>query len=431
MTIEEIHFVLDSFMHFMPEDEVEDFVRNSVGKWVTLTLNDANKIDSDCVDGWIDGDVRCHVSARKAAMVRRAITESGRKCVMVRIKGHNLDRGYKTAYCELMPPNVISDDFVTEREKEYEEWMRSYDGGSGPLSHDQQKLGVNIDFLSQMLQNDVATESDLLPVIRNYIASLHMAFSCDEKEDCIKVNELIQNSVYQSVRDCNVDIVKAMDFLNHPEIRLESVRKWIEWLKETDVCQREALQIRDRKGLAKRYGMLMAFPRNLFSRYESDFVTFCGNLFYNKIPSAPMQLFMTGVAGWELAKARIEAEEASAGMDKEGEDEKVEYGFVVDQRYAEAVVELVLSYMDGKDRSQAKDIMKPIRAAQDAGVIRRITFEEMQLAFPDYCPTSKSSVSKYTKEDDTPYSDEAFKAMVKDFKSLLNGQTNNENNEGK
>ena len=74
--------MLDSFMHFMPEDEVEDFVRNSVGKWVTLTLNDANKIDSDYVDGWIDGDVRCHVSARKAAMVRRAITESGRKCVM-------------------------------------------------------------------------------------------------------------------------------------------------------------------------------------------------------------------------------------------------------------------------------------------------------------------------------------------------------------
>lgn len=417
MTIEVIHFVLDSFMHYMPEDEVGNFVRSIVGKWVTLTLNDANKMDSDCVDGWIDGDVRCHVSARKAALVRKAITESGRKCIMVRILSHNLDKGYKTAYCELRPENGISDDFLTEREKEYEEWVKSYDGESGPLSHEQQKLDVNIDFLLQMLQSDVATESDLLPVIKNYVASLHMAFTNEEKEDCIKVNELIQDSVYQSVRDCNADIVQAMGFLNHSEIRLESVRKWLEWLKQTDVCQREAMKMTGRMELEKRCRKLMAFPKNLFSRYESDFATFCGNLFYNKIPSDAMQLFMTGVAGWELARERIEAMEASASVNV-GEDVKVEYGFVVDQRYAEAVVRRILSYMDGKERAQAKDIMKPIRAAQDAGVIRRISYDEMKKFFPDFCPTSKSSVSKYTNDTETPYMDQTFREMVREFERL-------------
>ena len=126
---------------------------------------------------------------------------------------------------------------------------------------------------------------------------------------------------------------------------------------------------------------------------------------------------MTGVAGWEVAKARIEAEEASACMDV-SEDEKVEYGFVVDQRYADDVVALILSYMNGKDRSQAKDIMKPIRAAQDAGVIRRISYDEMKNTFPDFCPTSKSSVSKYTNDTETPYVDQSFKDMVVEFERL-------------
>ena len=110
---------------------------------------------------------------------------------------------------------------------------------------------------------------------------------------------------------------------------------------------------------------------------------------------------------------------------------KEKFSFVIISTLTNTIISKIFSYLEGKSPSQAKYVMKPIRAAQDAGVIRRITFEEMQLAFPDYCPNSKASVSKYTKEDDTPYSDEAFKAMVKDFKSLLNGQTNNENNDGK
>ena len=105
---------------------------------------------------------------------------------------------------------------------------------------------------------------------------------------------------------------------------------------------------------------------------------------------------------------------------------KEKFSFVIISTLTNTVISKILSYLEGKSPSQAKDVMKPIRAAQDAGVIRRITFEEMLLTFPDYCPNSKASVSKYTKEDDTPYSDEAFKAMVKDFISLLNGQTNNE-----
>lgn len=101
-------------------------------------------------------------------------------------------------------------------------------------------------------------------------------------------------------------------------------------------------------------------------------------------------------------------------------DDKVNspYPFIIIPSLEDAIISKILSYLEGKTPSQAKDVMKPLRAAQDAGVIRRITYEEMKTVFPEYCPISKSSVSKYTKEDEMPYIDQAFKDMVVDFKAM-------------
>ena len=101
-------------------------------------------------------------------------------------------------------------------------------------------------------------------------------------------------------------------------------------------------------------------------------------------------------------------------------DDKVNspYPFIIIPSLEDAIISKIHSYLEGKTPSQARDVMKPLRAAQDAGVIRRITYEEMKTAFPKYCPISKSSVSKYTKEDEMPYIDQAFKDMVVDFKAM-------------
>ena len=52
MTIEIIHFVLDSFKHFMPEDEVDGFIRGIVGKWGMLMPEEDNQYDEDCIEGY-------------------------------------------------------------------------------------------------------------------------------------------------------------------------------------------------------------------------------------------------------------------------------------------------------------------------------------------------------------------------------------------
>ena len=75
-----------------------------------------------------------------------------------------------------------------------------------------------------------------------------------------------------------------------------------------------------------------------------------------------------------------------------------------------------------------KDVMKPLRAAQEAGLIRRITYNEMNAIFPEYCPKCRSSVSKYTNEDEHLYFDQAYKDMVEEFKAMKERFKNEEDN---
>ena len=90
--------------------------------------------------------------------------------------------------------------------------------------------------------------------------------------------------------------------------------------------------------------------------------------------------------------------------------------FIIDANKTEEILEKIRKYTKGK--SNPRDIMMPIRAAIDAGVINRPTFVQLQQVFRDFCPKSKSSVSNYTNPDIQPYFGEAYRIMIEDFKSI-------------
>lgn len=63
-----------------------------------------------------------------------------------------------------------------------------------------------------------------------------------------------------------------------------------------------------------------------------------------------------------------------------------------------------------------KDVMEPIRAAMDAGVIRRPTWAEFRAEFGENKLKQKSSLTKY---ENYEYAGEDFKVMVEEFRMLL------------
>lgn len=92
------------------------------------------------------------------------------------------------------------------------------------------------------------------------------------------------------------------------------------------------------------------------------------------------------------------------------------YQFVIHENIAEEVIAKIKSYQNGK--SNPKDVAQPVRAAIEAGVIRRPThFEYTSVA--GFASIPKSSFSDYTNQSKTPYLDETYKEMINDFKSLL------------
>lgn len=88
---------------------------------------------------------------------------------------------------------------------------------------------------------------------------------------------------------------------------------------------------------------------------------------------------------------------------------------VINSAQADKVIALLHQLMDGK--SKPKDVMMPVRAAMEAGVIRRPTWEEFREEFPD-AVKQKSSFSTYTNPVENPYDDGAFRRTVEEFRSV-------------
>ena len=97
------------------------------------------------------------------------------------------------------------------------------------------------------------------------------------------------------------------------------------------------------------------------------------------------------------------------------------YPFVVQQEKAEEVIGLLRQYMEGINSNKPKDIMMPVRAAFDAGVIRKPSYTEFKREFPTFAPKNKSSFDMYFRRD-IPHPYElipAFATMVEAFKKCI------------
>ena len=90
--------------------------------------------------------------------------------------------------------------------------------------------------------------------------------------------------------------------------------------------------------------------------------------------------------------------------------------FVVDGNNASHIFSKIHEYQSGK--TKPKDLAMPVRAAMEAGVIRRPTYGEYE-AVEELAKIAKTSFSEYVNPDKTPYTDAAFNEMVIDFGHMV------------
>lgn len=93
------------------------------------------------------------------------------------------------------------------------------------------------------------------------------------------------------------------------------------------------------------------------------------------------------------------------------------YPFVIKNDLAPVIMKRITDLVKGK--ISPKDKMMPIRAAQDAGVIRRPTYSEIKTVFGNDF-VANSSFHNYTNPLEEPYAqDSSFKILKEEFEKLI------------
>jgi hypothetical protein len=91
--------------------------------------------------------------------------------------------------------------------------------------------------------------------------------------------------------------------------------------------------------------------------------------------------------------------------------------FVVKQEIAELVIAKITELVNME--SKPKNIIRPIRAAMDAGVLYRPSWEAFIEEFGRNKVRSKSSLNDYTNPEIEPYTGKSYKTLVDVFKQFL------------
>lgn len=297
------------FIHHLPsEADAADFIRQLVGKYVVLRPNDANAFDPNCVDGWMGSRLVCHVCARKASLVRRAIRDAGRRSLMVKVEGHCLDEGFNTAHCSIeVSESAIEADLLAPAQP-YADWAPL--SPVWPEAERQRALLALMDGLRELLQlwrgGEAAAREQLLADVGDFLGLEARAFALEDRREAQELKLLIGEAELYEQTEWNRLCAKASADAHQGGRRALEARLWLDELKALPLIAMEARKI-DAEGLKALRANLRAFPKALFEHYEADFALFSCNLVYHQIPRERLQQYMAGMAQYELAAERLRA----------------------------------------------------------------------------------------------------------------------------
>lgn len=304
-----VPILLVGFIHHLPsEADAADFIRQLVGKYVVLRPNDANAFDPNCVDGWMGSRLVCHVCARKASLVRRAILGAGRRSLMVKVEGHCLDEGFNTAHCSIeVSESAIEADLLAPAQP-YADWAPL--SPVWPEAERQGALLALMDGLRELLQRwrggEAAVREQLLADVGDFLGLEARAFALEDRREALELTRLIGEAGLYDEAEWNRLRAKASAEAHSDGRRALEARLWLDELKALPLIALEARKI-DAEGLKALRANLRAFPKALFEHYEADFALFSCNLVYHQIPRERLQQYMAGMAQYELAAERLRA----------------------------------------------------------------------------------------------------------------------------
>ncbi len=203
-----------------------------------------------------------------------------------------------------------------------------------------------------------------------------------------------------------------------------SPQEWLDKVKEDDAWQSqlERLQSDDESNDDIRQQALMNFSRSFTFDYWNTYKhkiepTVCDVWEDRELTLVKLKIHVISMLTLEWIEKHSKGKKAKGKKtDKKVVGEVDQFAqAVVDAAKTEAVITELRRLMEGK--TSPRDVMLPVRAAMEVGVIRRPTWGEFNSEFKDRIK-SKSSFSSYTQPENIPYQGPDFDAIKEIFRLL-------------
>lgn len=415
---------INGLTHCRVADQLDTFMDSVTGRRVVLKAEQENEHDPLAIAAYVGVRKVGYVSQLTQAEAWAGLRGTGKPTLHGRVVETTDDP--KTLIFETSVPHRAD---VSElySPAAFAAWR--YTGPCLPKSEEQETVEVAAyELLEMIAAGETGDEAD--EVFRTFMQLTRYDLSAEMSDLRGQIVTALERSGCEPWQEAARQLRRLCSEMGRTDMRREMAHR----ITDTLPHSREARRMMSRArhvDLEQIRRELEALPHRLYDDYLTDPVLFASRLSYAHIPWQKLNELLSAIVVLRLADEMPDRKQAEGGealrtgavaADGDAHGPKAaEVGsflaLVTRPEQASAVVARLHVLME--HQLKPRDILMPIRAAMDAGALKRPTWRQFCAEFGRNRVSGKSSFSSYTNIDNIPYVGESFLTMTAEFRSLI------------
>lgn len=395
---------INGLTHCKVADRLEQFLQTAQGRRMFLKPERENEADPLAVAAYMGVTKVGYVSKMTQREAWAGLRGTGKKALRGTVTAVSHDPCLLTFEAQVAQRGDVTEIYSPA---EFEQWQ--YTGPCLPLSEDQETLEVAAYELLELI-GDNAPDDETEEVLAAFIRLTRFDLSGEMNELRGRICEVLEQSAHPQWQSAARDLRRLGSQMGGEHLRCEMADYLLNTLPRSSGAQRmmaraahvDVQQVRRE---------LEQLPRGLFDDYLTDPLLFVSRLNYAHMPRPKLNQLLSGLVVLRLADGQAQATRPAAATTPTGFAQ-----LVTRPELSAAVVQRLHELTAGQQKP--RDVVMPIRAAMDAGMLKRPTWEQFCAEFGRDRISSKSSFSNYTNPDNTPYAGSSYDAMVGELRRL-------------
>ena len=396
---------INSLTHCKVADRLEQFLQTALGKRLFLKKEPANEHDPLAIAAYQGINKIGYVSSTSKKDAWAGIIGCGKPMLAGEIVAVSTDPIYLTFEADVIQLGDVSEIYSGN---ELESWV--YSGPLLPVLDEQEMVETAAYELLELIA--VGEESDEADEVFNVFMKLTRFDLSGEMSD---LRSQILSAMEQSPKQRWQQAAKELRRLCNQFGGNHLKRELADYVTSTLPASREAQRMMKRArqvDTAQICRELEALPSGFYNDFLTDPTLFVSRLMYAHVSRRKVKEILSALTIMQLSSARPKQQPVVQQM-----PDDIFSALVTKPELAATVVNRLHVLMENQQKPRA--VLMPIRAAMEAGLLKRPTWEQFCQEFGRQRVSSKSSFSSYTNTEKEPYTDGSFQVLVDEFRQMI------------